>query len=51
MTLHGAQAHLSDLFPATYQPRTRTVEETSFGNLRGALNPRPSRSILERLFG
>jgi serine/threonine-protein kinase len=45
------QAHLSELFPATYQPRTRTVEETSFGNLKGALNPRPSRSILERLFG
>ena len=45
------QSHLSELFPATYQPRTRTVEETSFGNLKGALNPRPSRSILERLFG
>jgi serine/threonine protein kinase len=42
------QAHLAQLFPASYQPRTRT-EHTSFGNLRGAL--RPSRSILQRLFG
>jgi len=45
------QAHLLQLFPASYQPRTRTNEETSFGNLRGALNPRPSKSILQRLFG
>jgi hypothetical protein len=39
------------LFPASYQPRTKTVEETSFGNLKGALNPRASKSILQRLFG
>ena len=46
------QAHLSELFPASYQPRTRTNEETSFGNLREALKPsRQSKSILERLFG
>jgi serine/threonine-protein kinase len=45
------QSHLSQLFPASYQPRTRTDEETSFGNLRGALKPRGSRSILQKLFG
>ena len=45
------QAHLSQLLPASYQPRRRVDEETSFGNLRGALNPRGSRSILQRLFG
>lgn len=44
------QAHLAELFPASYQPRTRNDEETSFGNLKGAL-ARPSRSILQRLFG
>jgi len=44
------QAHLVQLFPTTYAPRTR--EETSFGNLRSALNaPRGSTSILQRLFG
>ena len=47
----GLQVHLASLFPATYQPRTRTNEETSFGNLKGALNTRGSKSILERLFG
>jgi eukaryotic-like serine/threonine-protein kinase len=45
------QAHLSQLLPATYQPRKRTDDETSFGNLKGALNQRGSRSILQRLFG
>ena len=45
------QAHLSTLFPASYKPRTRTNEETSFGNLREALKPRGSRSILQKLFG
>ncbi|MGH7677172.1 MAG: serine/threonine protein kinase [Gemmatimonadaceae bacterium] len=45
------QSHLSQLFPTTYQPRRRTDEETSFGNLKGALNQRGSRSILQRLFG
>jgi len=45
------QLHLAQLFPASYQPRTRTNEETSFGNLRGALNPRGSKSILQKLFG
>jgi serine/threonine protein kinase len=46
------QSHLAHLFPTTYQPRTRTEEETSFGNLREALKPaRQSRSILARLFG
>lgn len=44
------QAHLAQLFPASYQPRTRSGEETSFGNLKGALG-RPSKSILQRLFG
>lgn len=43
------QAHLVSLFPNTYTPRTR--EETSFGNLKGALKPRGSTSILKRLFG
>jgi len=47
----GLQVHLASLFPASYQPATLSVEETSFGNLRGALKPRGSRSILERLFG
>jgi serine/threonine protein kinase len=47
----GLQVHLASLFPASFQPRTRTNEETSFGNLREALKPRGSRSILERLFG
>jgi len=45
------QAHLSHLFPASYQPRTRSNEETSFGNLREALKPRGSKSILQKLFG
>jgi serine/threonine-protein kinase len=46
------QQHLAHLFPQTYQPRTKAIEETSFGNLREALKPaRGSRSILERLFG
>src|SRR5436190_10327182 len=44
------QAHLAQLFPASYQPRTKSDEETSFGNLNRALS-RPSRSILQRLFG
>jgi serine/threonine protein kinase len=44
------QAHLVELFPTTYAARTR--EETSFGNLRGALKtPRGSTSILKKLFG
>jgi len=44
------QAHLVQLFPTTYAARTR--EETSFGNLRGALQtPRGSTSILKKLFG
>ena len=43
------QGHLVGLFPTDYKPRTR--EETSFGNLRGALKPRGSTSILKRLFG
>jgi len=47
----GLQVHLASLFPASYQPLTLATEETSFGNLRGALKPRPSRSILQRLFG
>ena len=47
----GLQVHLASLFPASYQPRTLMNEETSFGNLRGALKPRPSKSILQRLFG
>ncbi|HEU4993281.1 MAG TPA: serine/threonine-protein kinase [Gemmatimonadaceae bacterium] len=45
------QVHLSQLFPATYQPSTRVDQETSFRNLRGALNQRGSKSIFERLFG
>jgi serine/threonine protein kinase len=45
------QAHLAQLFPQSYQPRTKSIEETSFGNLREALKPRGSRSILEKLFG
>jgi eukaryotic-like serine/threonine-protein kinase len=45
------QSHLSHLFPSSYQPRTRANEETSFSNLKGAMNPRASKSILERLFG
>jgi serine/threonine protein kinase len=44
------QAHLLELFPASYTPRTRK-EETSFGNLQRALKPRKSTSILEKLFG
>jgi eukaryotic-like serine/threonine-protein kinase len=44
------QAHLAELFPSSYLPRTRS-EETSFGNLREALKPRGSRSILQKLFG
>jgi len=43
------QSHLLQLFPTDYKARTR--EETSFGNLRGALNPRGSTSILKKLFG
>jgi serine/threonine protein kinase len=45
------QAHLLELFPASYTPRTRSQEETSFGNLQRALKPRKSTSILEKLFG
>jgi len=46
------QAHLAQLFPQTYQPRTKgRTEETSFGNLREALKPRGSRSLLQKLFG
>jgi serine/threonine protein kinase len=46
------QAHLAQLFPQSYQPLTKTIEETSFGNLRGALKPaRASKSIIDRLFG
>jgi serine/threonine-protein kinase len=45
----GMQTHLSQLFPASYEPRTKSDEETSFGNLKGAL--RPSKSILQRFFG
>lgn len=45
------QGHLVQLFPQTYTPPTRTNEETSFGNLRGALKPRGSSSILKKLFG
>ena len=47
----GLQVHLANLFPASYQPRTRVNEDTSFGNLREALKPRQSKSILEKLFG
>jgi serine/threonine protein kinase len=44
------QAHLLQLFPTDYKARTR--EETSFGNLRGAIaKPRGSTSILKKLFG
>ena len=44
------QSHLVQLFPSTYAARTK--EETSFGNLRGAIaKPRGSMSILKRLFG
>lgn len=46
------QTHLEKLFPQTYQPVTKDrKEETSFGNLREALKPRGSRSILSKLFG
>jgi serine/threonine-protein kinase len=45
------QSHLAELFPASFTPRTRTDEETSFGNLREALKPRGSKSILQKLFG
>ena len=46
------QNHLLALLPKSYQPRTRAqAEETSFGNLREALKPRGSRSILQKLFG
>ncbi len=46
------QAHLAHLFPSTFQPQTRSEEETSFSNLREALKPaRQSKSILARLFG
>ena len=45
------QGHLANLFPQSFTPRTQTKEETSFGNLRGALNPRGSKSILQKLFG
>ena len=45
------QNHLLALFPKSYQPRTKTQEETSFGNLREALKPRGSKSILQKLFG
>jgi serine/threonine protein kinase len=44
------QAHLAQLFPASYQPITQADEQTSFGNLKGAL-ARPSKSILQKLFG
>ena len=44
------QAHLLQLFPTDYKARTR--EETSFGNLRGAIGKqRGSTSILKKLFG
>jgi len=45
------QGHLAQLFPASYQPITQVNEETSFGNLREALKPRKSTSILQKLFG
>jgi serine/threonine protein kinase len=45
------QSHLAQLFPASFTPRTKIDEETSFGNLREALKPRGSKSILQKLFG
>jgi serine/threonine-protein kinase len=45
------QTHLAQIFPQTFTPRTKTDEETSFGNLREAIKPRGSRSILQKLFG
>ena len=46
------QQHLAYLFPSTYLPQSQKEEDTSFGNLRGALKtPRQSKSILEKLFG
>ena len=45
------QAHLAHLFPQTYQPSTRSLEPTSFGNLREALKPGRRSSIIARLFG
>jgi hypothetical protein len=43
--------HLSQLFPATYQPPTRADDEhTSFSNLRGALAKRQN-GLLSKLFG
>lgn len=45
------QTHLAELFPQTFTPRTKNSEETSFGNLREAVKPRGSRSILQKLFG
>jgi serine/threonine-protein kinase len=44
------QAHLADLFPATYQPPTQIAEHTSFSNLRAAIHPE-KRGILSRIFG
>ncbi|HKO14690.1 MAG TPA: serine/threonine-protein kinase [Gemmatimonadaceae bacterium] len=44
------EAHLAQLFPATYQPPTRVDEEqTSFSNLRSALGRR-SAGLLTKLF-
>jgi hypothetical protein len=44
------QAHLAQIFPATYQPPTRADDEpTSFSNLRAAMTPAP-RSLLSRIF-
>ena len=45
------EMHLSQLFPATYQPPTRADDEhTSFSNLRGALAKRQN-GLLSKLFG
>jgi serine/threonine-protein kinase len=45
------QAHLAELFPQTYQPSTRALEPTSFGNLKEALKPARRSSIIAKLFG
>lgn len=45
------EAHLAQLFPATYQPPTRAdAEATSFKNLKSAMRRRPA-GLLSRLFG
>ncbi len=45
------EAHLAQLFPASYQPPTRADDEpTSFSNLKSAMKRRPT-GLLSRLFG